>query len=264
MTPKGTEVATRILSDKGQGLSFPTQLDALLMAEFVEVEFLATDACFEGCTKLVDRCPTIFVNEGGRGQSDGRVRFTFAHEIGHYFLHRRLIRRGHEFVDQSISQAGDSTDELERDANDFASEVLLPSPLVQRFLRGSIIGLDVIEKLSQEARTSLQATSIKVARESSSRFCIFLERGGLVRWSAPSDDWIHSKLPWSRWHGESPPTGSQTIATTGSFTETETARRVWHPNDRVDDGVVFESALETMFGRLILVIDGDDENMIQP
>lgn len=264
MTPTGTEVATRILSDKGQGQSLPTALDALLVAEFVEVEFLATDARFEGCTKLVDRCPTIFVNESGRGQKDGRVRFTFAHEIGHYFLHRQLIRRGREFVDHSISQAGDSTDKLEREANEFASEVLLPSPLVQRFLRGSIIGLDVIENLSKQALTSLQATSIRIARESSSRFCIFLERDRLVRWSAPSDDWIHSKLPWSRWHGGGLPTGSQASVTAGSFSEAETTRRIWHPNDRVDDGVVFESALETKFGRLILVIDGDDENMIQP
>ncbi|MCB9833576.1 MAG: ImmA/IrrE family metallo-endopeptidase [Planctomycetes bacterium] len=256
MVTKATRAATTILSDKGQGDRFPTDLDALLARESVVVEFFTTSRRFEGCTKLVANRPAIFVNDRSRGRSDGRVRFTFAHEIGHFFLHRKLLRQGREFADKSIDESGERGDALEREANAFASEVLLPTKLIRQFLSRSIISLESIKKLSTTAQTSLQATSIRVARESSSRFCVFFERDGQILWSAPSDDWRHAKLPWSKWHGQELPAASNLRKEGGDVVEREVPRRVWHPNDRDDGAVAFEAALETPFGRLMLVIDG--------
>ncbi len=56
-----------------------------------------------------------------------RKRFTIAHELGHYFLHKDEIKIG--FVDGIGSSAMGRSDDWsakEQEANDFAAEILMP------------------------------------------------------------------------------------------------------------------------------------------
>ena len=50
-----------------------------------------------------------------------RQRFTIAHEMGHYFLHR-----DHDFVDKALFRRDVQNDHREADANRFASALLMP------------------------------------------------------------------------------------------------------------------------------------------
>lgn len=61
-------------------------------------------------------------------QSIQRKRFTVAHELGHYFLHRQFK---HTFVDEVFARSGNSN-QIEREANAFAAALLMPKALIQR------------------------------------------------------------------------------------------------------------------------------------
>lgn len=54
-----------------------------------------------------------------------RRRFTAAHELGHAVLHRE--RMGRFRVDAKVREDADDPDELEREANRFAAELLMPA-----------------------------------------------------------------------------------------------------------------------------------------
>lgn len=80
---------------------------------------------FSGMIKKEDdKTFSIYVNES---HSDERQRFTIAHEIGHYALHRDKIGDG--IVDDALYRSGlQSFDETE--ANKFAANLLMPFHLI--------------------------------------------------------------------------------------------------------------------------------------
>lgn len=57
-----------------------------------------------------------------------RRRFTAAHELGHAILHRD--RMGRCRVDVKVTEDADDPDDLEREANRFAAELLMPAAVV--------------------------------------------------------------------------------------------------------------------------------------
>ncbi|MCB4767831.1 ImmA/IrrE family metallo-endopeptidase [Ancylobacter sp. Lp-2] len=68
---------------------------------------------------------TVSIN--GR-HSSTRQRFTLAHEIAHFVLHRSLIGDG--IVDDAMYRS-DRSDDIERQANSYAATILMPAPLVR-------------------------------------------------------------------------------------------------------------------------------------
>lgn len=57
-----------------------------------------------------------------------RRRFTAAHELGHFVLHRATMGRFRADTDATLREAdGDVTDRMEREANRFAAELLMPA-----------------------------------------------------------------------------------------------------------------------------------------
>lgn len=79
-----------------------------------------------------------------------RQRFTLAHELAHYVLHRSLIGDG--IVDDAMyrSSRGNS---VERQANSYAATILMPAPLVREKFRAgikSIAGMSDLFDVSPE------------------------------------------------------------------------------------------------------------------
>lgn len=133
LTP--SEVAAQVLADKGVGSKLPIALEALVAEEAVDVTYYSSSRRTEGRIELVDGRAAIFVNTRGRGADHPRSRFTCAHEIGHFYQHRRLLR-AKPFHDSHIDL--ESKVQTEREANEFASEVLLPSKILRERFNVSI------------------------------------------------------------------------------------------------------------------------------
>ena len=73
-----------------------------------------------------------------------RMRFTLAHEIGHYCLHSSSSRKGFVDSQSSMSRTESYWDSYESAANNFAAQLLMPKSLLLDE------GLDIIEKLNAE------------------------------------------------------------------------------------------------------------------
>ncbi|MCG1032941.1 ImmA/IrrE family metallo-endopeptidase [Bacillus amyloliquefaciens] len=69
-----------------------------------------------------------------------RQRFTLAHELGHYFLHRN---RAIEFVDKALYRSS-QMDSMEYEANNFAGALLMPRKILIDFIQKKGANAEVI------------------------------------------------------------------------------------------------------------------------
>jgi Zn-dependent peptidase ImmA (M78 family) len=83
-----------------------------------------------------------------------RQRYTMAHELGHYCLHRHIQI---EFEDKIFFRGGESNKE-EMQANSFASEVLMPDSDFRKMVHD---GKNKIDDLAQEFGVSTLALRIR-------------------------------------------------------------------------------------------------------
>jgi Zn-dependent peptidase ImmA (M78 family) len=92
--------------------------------------------------------------------NSGFQRFCVAHELGHYFLEGHIDQVMKDGVHTSLSGYM-SSDPYEKEADSFASGLLMPRKLVLPLLRGAEIGLDSIEKIRSTCDSSLVASAIR-------------------------------------------------------------------------------------------------------
>ncbi len=78
---------------------------------------------------LCEPVNTIYVNAVEARRSQGRRRFTVAHELGHWYLHAQH-HSGERFERFCRPTDLNTRDSLEGEANTFAAELLMPGPLL--------------------------------------------------------------------------------------------------------------------------------------
>jgi Zn-dependent peptidase ImmA (M78 family) len=96
---------------------------------------------------------SIFINHADPIR---RKRFTLAHELGHYMLHRDLIGDG--LIDDAMyrSKLGEW---YERQANRWAADILMPAAIVRGLFRG---GMRSLAHLSDQLDVSEDAIRIRL------------------------------------------------------------------------------------------------------
>jgi Zn-dependent peptidase ImmA (M78 family) len=88
--------------------------------------------------------------------SDNRKRFTLAHEIAHYLLHRDLIGNG---INDTAMYRSNLSDDREIEANSLAGRLLMPADLLRRVYR---TGLMHLSGLSRAFEVSDEAMRIRL------------------------------------------------------------------------------------------------------
>lgn len=96
---------------------------------------------------------TIRVN---RHEHRHRQRFTIAHEIAHFVLHRDAF--GDELIDDTFYRSGLS-ERREFEANALAAEILMPWPLIRRLMEQ---GQTSPQQLAESLQVSPAAISIRL------------------------------------------------------------------------------------------------------
>lgn len=142
------------------GISDPQDLD---------IEAIAFDACVQVEYKNLIGCEATLVGFGGRAiatikPSDfrGRERFSIAHELGHWEIHR-----GKSFQCRADSLLNNlaSDIKLEREADDYASHILMPADLFNPVIKSfNLPNLKQLEEVSSLFQTSKIATTIRLAK----------------------------------------------------------------------------------------------------
>lgn len=95
----------------------------------------------------------IYIN---KDHPETRRRFTIAHEIGHFLLHKDLIGDG--IVDDGLYRSSLSTS-IEREANQFAADLLMPWGLLNLAMSK---GHNSIPELAKAFEVSEHAMSIRL------------------------------------------------------------------------------------------------------
>lgn len=96
-----------------------------------------------------------FVIHINSSEHPNRQRFTLAHEIAHFILHRDLIESG--LIDDTMYRS-DLGDRYESQANRLAADILMPVRQVRKYLNTGM----AVEALAQLFKVSAAAMKIRV------------------------------------------------------------------------------------------------------
>ncbi|WP_336969237.1 ImmA/IrrE family metallo-endopeptidase [Brevundimonas aurantiaca] len=94
-------------------------------------------------------------------ESPERQRFTLAHEIAHFLLHKTDIRAG---VIDNIMYRSQLTSRKEAEANRMAADIVMPSAAVSAALKraGGVVNDDTVDRLAAQFRVSVPAMKIRL------------------------------------------------------------------------------------------------------
>ena len=118
---------------------------------------------FDGALYFADGQFYIFINED-RQQSVERRRFTFCHELGHFFIdgHRTALASGEVPYHSSFTNYSSELS-VEREADFFASFLLMPRHrIITDYRQYRKFSFSIIEQFSQKYKTSKIATVYRV------------------------------------------------------------------------------------------------------
>lgn len=132
----------------------------------------------------------ILYNENA---SDERQRFTIAHELGHFVLHRQS-QTAFNCSTESIYSGSDNLAQIEREADDFASNLLMPGNLLRERIEGQEIDFHLLGDLAQEFGVSLEAMCIRFVKYTSLRAVLIYWDNGFMKYQWRSKSAVRTKV----------------------------------------------------------------------
>lgn len=124
---------------------------------------------------------------------ESKKKFILAHEIGHLTLHKGLSKLFSD-TDKTLNEwYANGKHEIE--ANQFASELLMPSDLFKFRVKGNGMSLDLIRDTADYFGTSQTATLLKYKDLGDFPISIIYMKNGIVEWKKESSDFPLRFLP---------------------------------------------------------------------
>ncbi len=179
---------------------FPVPLDELVLEysrlRFPDAPVLAVEGkplgSFEGALYPIDggKAWAIIYNTD---VSEGRKRFTIAHEFGHYLMHRALFPKGVECSEDAVTFRNGP--ELEKEADTFAAYLLMPlDDFRQRLAPDVAPTLDDFGSLADHYGVSLISCILRWLEYTDRRSMLVISRDDFVLWSKSSAPAFKSRL----------------------------------------------------------------------
>lgn len=231
------------------GDRFPVDVAALIRevpgtfqtGEPISIRGEAMDPEFEGGLFNLD------AGEDGKGNwaiiynrtitSAGRIRFTLAHELGHYLVHRQL-QESFSCSEADMTHWDAEERQIEVEADLFASYLLMPIDDYRKQVAGTAIDLDVLGGCADRYGVSMTAAILKWLELTPQRAVLVMSRDGIVQWTRGSESgkWLSMALNKKQSNGtrRALPSGCATRLTTGSNVDrqgTPMEARVWFPDE---------------------------------
>lgn len=120
--------------------------------------------------------------------SEGRKRFTVAHEFGHYLLHRH---QQEEFAcgagDIETSGEGKGSRDIEKEADDFATTLLMPLDDFRRQVGGQTVSFDLLGHCADRYGVSLTAAAIRWLEIAPTRAVLVASRDDHMLWATSNE-----------------------------------------------------------------------------
>ena len=117
--------------------------------------------------------------------STGRVRFTQAHELGHYILHRQ-IRESFQCSSADMLNWSQDDRDIEAQADLFSSYLLMPLDDYRKQV-GSTIDVDLFGHCADRYGVSLTAAILKWLQYTDEKAVLVISNDGFINWSWSSN-----------------------------------------------------------------------------
>lgn len=218
---------------------FPVDVQALALRahEFFHwsdpiVEVRAADIPgFEGSLHANDDKTRWLLLYNSSLRSPGRIRFTQAHELGHYILHR-LGRESMSCTEEDMVNWSKDEANLEGQADQFASYLLMPLDDYKAQVRGDIT-LDVFVACAKRYGVSLIAAILKWLDYTTDKAMLVYSTDGFINWAC-SSEYARAAGAFIKTRGTVVPLPPASLAADPTITsETkgrEVAASVWFPH----------------------------------
>lgn len=124
-------------------------------------------------------------------------RFTMAHELGHYFIphHRLGLMNGELKPHGSVNfLTNQGAWQLERDADAFASNLLMPTNSVKELIKGRCFDFSVIEEITEKYKVSKSAAALRFAEIGNTPIMAVYAIDGKIQWVSRSEDFPFWRL----------------------------------------------------------------------
>lgn len=140
---------------------FPVRLGALATELGIDVFRSPLPPNISGLIKPSETADSGYEIRVNKYEVPSRQRFTLAHEIAHFLIHKDDIRAG---VVDSVMYRSALTSRKEAEANRLAADLVMPADLVQAELhaRGGSVNEDVAKDLASVFNVSLPAMKVRL------------------------------------------------------------------------------------------------------
>ena len=119
-----------------------------------------------GLSGQIKRDGDHYVIRVNRHESRERQRFTIAHELSHFLLHRTVIDRSKDGITDTVLYRSGAAESIEYQANRLAADIVMPMQLVEERLKGEYGGVvtdAAIEGLAADFEVSKAAMEIRLS-----------------------------------------------------------------------------------------------------
>lgn len=176
----------------------------------------------------------------------GRINFTLAHELGHYLCHRQRQAEFQCGQGAMLDYYGEASRQMEKEANVFASYLLMPATDFRQQIDGQTVTLELLGEVADRYQTSFTATALKWLEITEEAAMLVVARDEFVCWSYPS------KLARSRraWLAPGTPVPEaaldrlESAANRAGNTWRRVPAGVWHPSMEAEECVIVSDQFE--------------------
>ncbi|GLR26043.1 ImmA/IrrE family metallo-endopeptidase [Limnobacter litoralis] len=123
--------------------------------------------------------------------SEGRKRFTIAHEFGHYLLHRHQQDR-FECGGDDIETGDNNGRDIEAESDSFASTLLMPLDDFRRQVDGQPISFDLLGHCAERYGVSLTAAALRWTEIAPKRAVLVASRDDHMLWAKSNEAALRS------------------------------------------------------------------------
>ena len=172
----------------------------------------------------------IAYNGKARGE---RQRFTIAHELGHFILHRSQ-KQSFNCDSQSVHTGIDGLRQLEREADEFAGNLLMPGDLLREWISNQRIDLHVLSAIAKRFQVSFEALCIRFIKFTKQRAILVYWDNGFVKYEWRSSSAVRTRARIRRNGDPQEPLPGTLAADTSVEQEwdgTEMSAAIWCPEE---------------------------------
>ena len=172
----------------------------------------------------------IAYNGKARGE---RQRFTIAHELGHFILHRSQ-KQSFNCDSQSVHTGIDGLRQIEREADEFAGNLLMPGDLLREWISNQRIDLHVLSAIAKRFQVSFEALCIRFIKFTKQRAILVYWDNGFVKYEWRSSSAVRTRARIRRNGDPQEPLPGTLAADTSVEQEwdgTEMSAAIWCPEE---------------------------------